>query len=65
MKVLPTDVDLIRIDIYVRYMPIERYVQFASLSHSGTRRYVDRGSAGGLSISAKNCTVLASGINYF
>lgn len=65
IKVIPTGVDLVRIEIYIRYMPVERYVQFASSSHGGSRRYVDRGSAGGLSISAKNCTILACGIDYF
>lgn len=55
---------IVRINKYIAFMPSDKYTQEVSMSHGGTRFYIDRGSAGGLSVSVKSCTVIACGI-YF
>lgn len=63
IKVLPSNVYLIEINKPIAYMPLDKYVQYATKG-PGERFYVDRGSAGGLSISSKSVTVLAQRITY-
>ncbi len=55
---------LCEINILIAYMPVERYVQFASISHGGTRVYINKGAAGGKSISINSVTHLATPIFY-
>lgn len=62
MRVIQSKLDLIKIEGYVSYMPIDKYVQEAQLNNG--RYYVNRGASGGVSISAKRCTKIASCINY-
>lgn len=64
LRTIRTNVDLVEINILIAYLPPEKYIQHASLSHDGKRRFIRKGSAGGKSISAKNVTILASGIDY-
>lgn len=45
-------------------MPIDNYVQWASKG-PGERFFINRKSAGHISISAKNVTVLAQKIDYY
>jgi len=61
--VQPTNVYLIKIHGPVAYMDVDKYTQFASKGPEG-RFYVNRGAAGGLSISDKRVTILAQGIMY-
>lgn len=63
MKVHPANSFLIRIERPVAFMPVDKYIQEATKG-PGERFYVTRGTSGGLSVSAKNCTVLACGIYY-
>lgn len=53
---------LIKINGHVAYMDVNKYTQEASYNSLTNRYYVNRGVAGGLSISAKRCTKLASGV---
>lgn len=58
---------LVEINIHMSYMPVDNYIQEASLSHGGDRFYVTygkNGGAGGRSIGTKSVTILASGIHY-
>ena len=55
---------LCEINIPIMYMPEERYIQFASISHGETRVYITKGGAGGKSISINNVTRLATPIFY-
>lgn len=64
MKTYPSNVYLIRIEKPIAYMPIDNYVQWASKG-PGERFFINRKSAGHISISAKNVTVLAQKIDYY
>ena len=64
MRVVRLNKYLVKINRLISYMPPERYTQWCSFSHDNTRVYVDRGVAGGLSISVKNVTVLAQSIEF-
>mgnify|MGYP000884097192 FL=1 len=55
---------LIGITKAISMMPLNRYIQEASRSGTG-RFYVNRGAAGGLSISEKNVRILASGVAFY
>jgi len=57
-----TNVNLIRIIKPIAYMDVNKYTQYASYTKSNNRYYINRGSAGGLSISSKNVIVLAEGV---
>lgn len=58
MAVIPENVFLIQINKAIAYMPIDNYVQWATKG-PGERFYINRKSAGYISISSKNVTVLA------
>jgi hypothetical protein len=62
--VRPVNDYLIKILGIVAYMPVDRYIQWASKGPKG-RFYVDRGAAGGLSISEKRVIILAQKISYY
>lgn len=63
MRIVPLNNYLIRINKPIVFMPVDRYVQWASIGPQG-KFYIDRGSAGGISISIKSVTVLAQKIEY-
>lgn len=58
MAVIPENVFLIQINKAIAYMSIDNYVQWATKG-PGERFYINRKSAGYISISSKNVTVLA------
>lgn len=58
MRVIPENVFLIQINKAIAYMPIDNYVQWATKG-PGERFYINRKSAGHISISSKSVTVLA------
>lgn len=64
LRIVPSNVYLVRIEKPIAYMPVDRYVQWASKG-PGERFYVNRGPAGGRSIGAKSVTVLAQRIMYY
>lgn len=63
MRALPSNVFLIEIHGAVAYMPLDMYIQWATLG-PGNRFYVSRRAKGCLSIPSKRCTVLAQQIIY-
>lgn len=63
LKTVETPIHLIKINGYVSYMNPKQYVQEASYNSLTNRYYVTRQpKLDGLSISAKRCTKLASGV---
>lgn len=64
MRVSPTQIFLIEIHGHVKWMDRDKYTQWAFRSPPG-RFYVNRGAAGGLSISDKRVTILAQKILYW
>ena len=64
MKVRPSNVYLIKIHKPLAYMDPKYRTQWA-LKGPGERFYINRGAAGGISISTKRVTILAQGILYF
>lgn len=63
IRVVPLNDYLIKINKTISYMPVNKYIQWASKGPKG-RFYVSRGVAGGLNISEKNVTILAQRIAY-
>ena len=63
IKVRPSNLYLIKIHNTVAYMDIDKYTQWASKGPEG-RFYVNRGAAGGISISVKRVIILAQKISY-
>lgn len=63
MKIQRSNTDLIKIKGYISHMSPELYIQEAHRG-PGNRYYINRGSAGGISISAKRVIVLACCIYY-
>jgi hypothetical protein len=63
MSVIKLNSYIIKITKAIAYMPVDRYIQTASMGPRD-RFYVNRGAAGGLSISAKNVEILACGIAF-
>jgi len=64
MEIQASNVYLIEILKTVAFLPLEMYIQEATLSHDKKRFYISRGPAGNLTLGAKNCKVLACGILY-
>ena len=64
LKVVPSNVYLIEINIIIAYLPLDQYIQYASKG-PGERFFIRKGSAGVKSISAKNVTVLAQNVIYY
>ena len=60
----PSNVYLIEILKPIAYMPVDRYIQFASFNPQTNLFYVSRGARGTTSISLKNVKILAQNI-YF
>lgn len=63
MKTMRLNTYIIKIKKAIAYMPVDRYIQTASMSPR-ERFYVNRGAAGGMSISAKNVDILACGVAF-
>ena len=63
LKIIPSNLYLIEINILIARLPIEKYVQWASYGPKG-RFFIKKGSTGVKSISSKNATVLAQSIVY-
>lgn len=63
MKTMRLNTYLIKITKAIAYMPVDRYTQTASKGPR-ERFYVNRGAAGGISISAKNVQILACGVAF-
>ena len=64
MRTIKLNTYIIRINKAYAYMPLHLYTQEASKGPEG-RFYVNRGAAGGISISEKNVTILAYGIAFY
>lgn len=62
MKTIQSHNHLIKIKGTIAYMNPKYYIQKAQYNSTTDRYYVSRGVGGGLSISAKRCTLLACGV---
>ena len=63
MKTIKLNTYLIKITKPIAYMPVDRYIQTASKG-PGNRFYINKGAAGGRSISDKNVKILACGVGF-
>jgi hypothetical protein len=61
--VKPSNVYLIEIIRPIGYLPLDKYIQYASKG-PGERFYIDKGAAGRKSIGAKSVKILAQCIIY-
>ena len=62
--VAPSNVYLVEILKPIAYLPLDRYIQYASKG-PGERFFIYKGAAGGKSIGAKSVKVLGQCINYY
>jgi hypothetical protein len=62
--VRPSNVYLIEILKPIAYLPLDKYIQYASRG-PGERFYIDKGAAGRKSIGAKSVKILAQCVVYY